>query len=78
MITHKGGKAVTVPLAPRTARTIDLIPGERSEAAARTLMATALTGRRWPLLPVENRRVRAALLAEDGADLRDRLRPAHS
>ena len=31
VITRKGGKVVTVPLAPRTARAIDLAIGERSE-----------------------------------------------
>ena len=31
MITRKGGKVVTIPLAPRTARAIDLATGERSE-----------------------------------------------
>ena len=31
MITRKGGKVVTIPLAPRTARAIDLTVGERSE-----------------------------------------------
>jgi integrase/recombinase XerD len=30
-VLRKGGKVVTVPLAPRTARTIDLAIGERSE-----------------------------------------------
>ena len=30
-ITRKGGKVVTVPLAPRTARAIDLAIGERTE-----------------------------------------------
>jgi integrase/recombinase XerD len=30
-ITRKGGKVVTVPLAPRTARAIDLIIGERTD-----------------------------------------------
>lgn len=30
-ILRKGGKVVTVPLAPRTARAIDLAVGERSE-----------------------------------------------
>ena len=30
-ITRKGGKIVTIPLAPRTARAIDLCVGERSE-----------------------------------------------
>jgi integrase/recombinase XerD len=29
-ITRKGGKVVTIPLAPRTARAIDLAAGERS------------------------------------------------
>jgi site-specific recombinase XerD len=31
VITRKGGKIVTIPLAPRTARAIDLAVGERSE-----------------------------------------------
>ena len=31
VITRKGGKVVTIPLAPRTARTIDLAVGERVE-----------------------------------------------
>ena len=31
VITGKGGKVVTIPLAPRTARAIDLATGERSE-----------------------------------------------
>ena len=31
VVTRKGGKVVTVPLAPRTARAIDLPVGERSE-----------------------------------------------
>ena len=31
VITRKGGKVVTVPLAPRTARAIDLAIGERTE-----------------------------------------------
>src|SRR5207253_8754875 len=31
VITRKGGKVVTIPLAPRTARAIDLATGERSE-----------------------------------------------
>jgi integrase/recombinase XerD len=30
-ITRKGGKVVTIPLAPRTARAIDLAVGERSD-----------------------------------------------
>jgi len=30
-ITGKGGKVVTIPLAPRTARAIDLAIGERCE-----------------------------------------------
>lgn len=33
VITRKGGKVVTIPLAPRTARAIDLAVGERSEGA---------------------------------------------
>ena len=31
VITRKGGKVVTIPLAPRTARAIDLATGERTE-----------------------------------------------
>jgi hypothetical protein len=31
VITRKGGKVVTIPLAPRTARAIDLAVGERME-----------------------------------------------
>jgi hypothetical protein len=31
IITRKGGKIVTIPLAPRTARAIDLAIGERTE-----------------------------------------------
>ena len=31
VITRKGGKVVTIPLAPRTARAIDLANGERVE-----------------------------------------------
>jgi integrase/recombinase XerD len=31
VITRKGGKVVTIPLAPRTARAIDLAIGERVE-----------------------------------------------
>ena len=30
-VTRKGGKVVTIPLAPRTARAIDLVIGERTE-----------------------------------------------
>jgi integrase/recombinase XerD len=31
VVTRKGGKVVTIPLAPRTARAIDLAIGERCE-----------------------------------------------
>ena len=31
VVTRRGGKVVTVPLAPRTARAVDLAIGERSE-----------------------------------------------
>jgi integrase len=31
VITRRGGKVVTIPLAPRTARAIDLATGERTE-----------------------------------------------
>jgi integrase len=33
-ITRKGGKVVTIPLAPRTARAIDLAIGERTDGPA--------------------------------------------
>ena len=41
-ITRKGGKVVTIPLAPRTARAIDLAIGERTDGA----MFLAADGRR--------------------------------
>jgi hypothetical protein len=31
VITRKGGKVVTIPLAPRTARAIELAVGDRTE-----------------------------------------------
>jgi integrase/recombinase XerD len=42
VITRKGGKVVTIPLAPRTARAIDLAIGERTGGA----MFTGADGRR--------------------------------
>jgi integrase/recombinase XerD len=33
VVTRKGGKVVTIPLAPRTARAVDLAVGERTEGA---------------------------------------------
>jgi site-specific recombinase XerD len=42
VITRKGGKVVTIPLAPRTARAIDLAVGERTEGP----LFTAAGGRR--------------------------------
>ncbi|MFZ0668045.1 MAG: site-specific integrase, partial [Acidimicrobiales bacterium] len=42
VITRKGGKVVTIPLAPRTARAIDLAIGERTEGP----MFLAAGGRR--------------------------------
>ncbi len=42
VITRKGGKVVTIPLAPRTARAIDLAIGERSEGP----IFVAVDGRR--------------------------------
>lgn len=45
MITRKGGKVVTIPLAPRTARAIDLAVGERLEGPIfMPLMGSGLTG----------------------------------
>ncbi|MBV9447896.1 MAG: tyrosine-type recombinase/integrase [Streptosporangiaceae bacterium] len=42
VITRKGGKVVTIPLAPRAARVIDLAVGERGEGT----ISTAADGRR--------------------------------
>ena len=42
VITRKGGKVVTIPLAPRTARAIDLAVGERSDGP----LFLAVDGRR--------------------------------
>ena len=42
-ITRKGGKVVTIPLAPRTARATDLAVGERGEG----LVFLTLTGGGW-------------------------------
>ena len=45
VITRKGGKVVTIPLAPRTARAIDLVVGERSEGpVSYPVMAAGWTG----------------------------------
>jgi len=45
VITRKGGKVVTIPLAPRTARAIDLAIGERCEGRSSwLLMAACWTG----------------------------------
>jgi integrase/recombinase XerD len=49
VVTRKGGKVVTVPLAPRTARAIDLAIGERVEGPG-------LPGRRWPAAGPARRR----------------------
>ena len=43
VITCKGGKVVTIPLAPRTARAIDLAIGERSGGP----LFTPRTGGGW-------------------------------
>jgi integrase len=43
VITRKGGKVVTIPLAPRTARAIDLAVGERSDGP----IFLAADGSRW-------------------------------
>ena len=42
VITRKGGKVATIPLAPRTARAIDLATGQRTEG----LLFLAADGRR--------------------------------
>jgi integrase/recombinase XerD len=41
VITRKGGKVVTIPLAPRTARVIDLAIGERTEGPSSSLRPAA-------------------------------------
>jgi integrase len=52
VITRKGGKVVTIPLAPRTARAIDLAIGERRRAAVyRRGRAAAGPARRRPDRP---------------------------
>ena len=42
VITRKGGKVVTIPLAPRTAQAIDLVTGDRTEGP----LFTPANGRR--------------------------------
>jgi site-specific recombinase XerD len=44
VITRKGGKVVTIPLAPRTARAIDLAIGERTEGPLFLAAGKRLTG----------------------------------
>ncbi len=53
VITRKGGKVVTIPLAPRTARAIDLATGERTEGPLFTRRGRAAAGpaRRRPDRP---------------------------
>jgi hypothetical protein len=41
-VTRKGGKVVTVPLAPRTARAIDLAVGEHTDGPRRANTACVL------------------------------------
>jgi len=43
VVTRKGGKVVTIPLAPRTARAIDLAIGERTDARS----SSRMTGGGW-------------------------------
>jgi hypothetical protein len=43
VITRKGGKVVTIPLAPHTARAIDLAIGERTEGS----LFTTADGSAW-------------------------------
>jgi integrase/recombinase XerD len=40
-IVRKGGKQVAIPLAPRTARAIDLVTGEREHTAPSSSVPTA-------------------------------------
>ena len=87
VITRKGGKVVTVPLAPRTARAIDLAIGERTEgpvfvarddrrldrhAAGRIVRTTAR--RAWIGKPVTPHTLRHAFITaalDAGVPLRD-------
>ena len=46
-ITRKGGKVVTIPLAPRTARAIDLAIGERTRRAGVPGRGRAAAGPAW-------------------------------
>src|ERR1035438_4040819 len=59
MIVRKGGKVVTIPLAPRTARAVDLAVGERCEG---------------PILPGCSRRPHQASSARSCCSVRTRCR----
>ena len=59
VVTRKGGKVVTVPLAPRTARAIDLAVGAARDRSSCLRMAVGWTGTAlggssagWPAAPV--------------------------
>jgi integrase/recombinase XerD len=87
VITRKGGKVVTIPLAPRTARAIDLEIGERAEGpifltsdgqrlnrhgAARIVRRAA--GHAWITKPVGPHTLRHAFITaalDAGVPLRD-------
>ena len=53
-ITRKGSKVVTIPLAPRTARAIDLATGERCDGPI--FLAADVPRRRWPAAGPARRR----------------------
>jgi integrase/recombinase XerD len=69
-ITRKGGKVVTIPLAPRTARAIDLAIGERTDgpvfmaADGRRLDRRRREDRPQDRSPRRNRQIRHAPHAE--------------
>ena len=69
-ITRKGGKVVTIPLAPRTARAIDLAIGERvGGVGAENLIRTAHAACRysWSTPPSRSRRRMSRLAIWSGA-----------
>jgi integrase len=92
VITRKGGKVVTVPLAPRTARAIDLAIGERTEgpvfvarddrrldrhAAGRIVRKTARrAGIGKPVTPHTLRHAFITAALDAGVPLRDVQEPA--
>jgi integrase len=68
VITRKGGKVVTIPLAPRTARAIDLAVGERCEGPIFLTADAAITK---PIGPHTLRHAFITAALDAGVPLRD-------